>query len=70
MTDRRRRDSAPRSDDSGQHGHRRGSVVTRDIPANVVAVGSPCRVMRPIDERDEEVYFRGKKIPEELKKRK
>ena len=35
-----------------------GSVVTRDIPANVVAVGSPCRVMRPIDERDEEVYFR------------
>ena len=47
-----------------------GSVVTRDIPANVVAVGSPCRVMRPIDERDEEVYFRGKKIPEELKMRK
>ena len=45
-----------------------GSVVTRDIPSNVVAVGSPCRVMRPIDERDEEVYFRGKKIPEELKK--
>ena len=40
------------------------------IPANVVAVGSPCRVMRPIDERDEEVYFKGKKIPEELKKRK
>ena len=47
-----------------------GSVVTRDIPVNVVAVGSPCRVMRPIDEMDEEVYFRGKKIPEELKKRK
>ena len=23
-----------------------GSVVTRDIPANVVAVGSPCRVLR------------------------
>ena len=45
-----------------------GSVVTRDIPSNVVAVGPPCRVMRPIDERDEEVYFRGKKIPEELKK--
>ena len=47
-----------------------GSVVTRDIPANVVAIGSPCRVMRPIDERDEEVYFRDKKIPEKLKKRK
>ncbi|MCL2194646.1 MAG: sugar O-acetyltransferase [Oscillospiraceae bacterium] len=25
-----------------------GSVVTRDIPANVVAVGSPCRVVREI----------------------
>lgn len=25
-----------------------GSVVTRDIPANVVAVGNPCRVLRPI----------------------
>lgn len=29
-----------------------GSVVTKDIPANVVAVGNPCRVMREIDERD------------------
>ena len=27
-----------------------GSVVTKDIPANVVAVGNPCRVMRPVDE--------------------
>ncbi len=25
-----------------------GSVVTRDIPAGVVAVGNPCRVVRPI----------------------
>ncbi len=25
-----------------------GSVVTRDIPAGVVAVGNPCRVLRPI----------------------
>lgn len=25
-----------------------GSVVTRDIPARVVAVGNPCRVVRPI----------------------
>jgi maltose O-acetyltransferase len=23
-----------------------GSVVTRDIPANVVAAGNPCRVVR------------------------
>ena len=39
-----------------------GSVVTRDIPANVVAVGNPCRVMREIGERDREVYFRDRKI--------
>ncbi|NEG55550.1 sugar O-acetyltransferase [Bifidobacterium platyrrhinorum] len=26
-----------------------GSVVTRDIPADVVAVGNPCRVLRPIN---------------------
>ena len=29
-----------------------GSVVTRDIPANVVAAGNPCRVIRPITEAD------------------
>lgn len=31
-----------------------GSVVTRDIPDNVVAVGNPCRVLRPITEADKE----------------
>lgn len=39
-----------------------GSVVTKDIPANVVAVGNPCRVLREISERDRESYFRGKAI--------
>lgn len=29
-----------------------GSVVTRDIPANSVAVGNPCRVLRQITEED------------------
>ena len=29
-----------------------GSVVTRDIPAGVVAAGSPCRVLRLITEAD------------------
>jgi len=29
-----------------------GSVVTRDIPDHVVAVGNPCRVLRPITESD------------------
>lgn len=29
-----------------------GSVVTHDIPAGVIAAGTPCRVIRPITERD------------------
>ena len=29
-----------------------GSVVTKDIPAGVIAVGSPCKVVRPITEQD------------------
>ena len=39
-----------------------GSVVTKDLPANVVAVGNPCRVLRPIGEKDGEFYFKDKKI--------
>ena len=39
-----------------------GSIVTKDIPANVVAVGNPCRVLREISEHDREYYFRDKKI--------
>lgn len=39
-----------------------GSVVTKDIPANVVAVGNPCRVLREIGERDREYYYQDRKI--------
>lgn len=39
-----------------------GSVVTKDIPSNVVAVGNPCRVLREIGERDKEFYFRDRRI--------
>lgn len=39
-----------------------GAVVTKDIPANVVAFGNPCRVVRPIGERDRKFYFRDWKI--------
>lgn len=39
-----------------------GSVVTKDIPSNVVAVGNPCRVLREINEHDEEYYFKNRKI--------
>lgn len=44
-----------------------GSVVTKDIPVNSVAVGNPCRVLREINEHDREYYFKGRKIPGELK---
>lgn len=39
-----------------------GSVVTKDIPSNVVAVGNPCRVLREIGDHDREYYFKDKKI--------
>lgn len=39
-----------------------GSVVTKDIPANVVAAGNPCRVMRRITENDRKFYDHGKVI--------
>lgn len=39
-----------------------GSVVTKNIPSNVVAVGNPCRVLRNVDERDKEFYFKDRKI--------
>ena len=39
-----------------------GSVVTKDIPANVVAVGNPCRVLREIGEKDRQFYWRDRQI--------
>lgn len=33
-----------------------GSVVTKDIPANVLAAGNPCRVIREITEADRNKY--------------
>lgn len=43
-----------------------GSVVTKDIPAGVVAVGNPCRVLREIGERDREYYYKDMKIDLDL----
>lgn len=34
-----------------------GSIVTRDIPPDVVAVGNPCRVVREITEQDRADYL-------------
>ncbi|MNU02201.1 Galactoside O-acetyltransferase [compost metagenome] len=39
-----------------------GSVVTKDVPANVVAVGNPCRVLREVSERDKEYYYKDLKV--------
>lgn len=39
-----------------------GSVVTKNIPARTVAVGNPCRVLRPISDHDKEFYFKNKTI--------
>ena len=39
-----------------------GSIVTKDLPSNVVAVGNPCRVLREVNEHDREYYFKDRKI--------
>ena len=39
-----------------------GSVVTKDIPENVVAVGNPCRVLRKVGEHDREFFYRDERI--------
>ena len=39
-----------------------GSVVTKDIPSNVVAVGNPCKVLREINEHDKEFYYKDRRI--------
>lgn len=39
-----------------------GSIVTKDIPSNVVAVGNPCRILREVSDHDREYYFKNCKI--------
>lgn len=39
-----------------------GSIVTKDLPSDVVAVGNPCKVLRSINEHDREFYFKDRKI--------
>lgn len=39
-----------------------GSVVVHDIPANCIAAGNPCKVIREINEHDKEFYFRDRRI--------
>lgn len=42
-----------------------GSVVTKDIPSNVIAFGSPCKVYREITDRDAEYYFKNRRFDEQ-----
>lgn len=39
-----------------------GSVVTKDLPSNVVAVGNPCQMVREVSEHDRVYYFKNRKI--------
>lgn len=39
-----------------------GSVVTKDIPANVIAVGNPCKVLRKINENDMKYFYKNMEI--------
>lgn len=48
-----------------------GSVVNKDLPDDVIAVGNPCKVIRKITEEDRDYYYKDRKfdvddyIPEE-----
>ena len=39
-----------------------GSVVTKDIPDNYIAVGNPCRLIREITEEDRKYYFKDREF--------
>lgn len=42
-----------------------GSVVTKDIPDNVVAAGNPARVIREITDADRRYYYKKREIDDE-----
>ncbi|MBO7426805.1 MAG: sugar O-acetyltransferase [Clostridiales bacterium] len=39
-----------------------GSVVTKDIPDNMLAVGNPCRVIREITDADRDFYYKDRRF--------
>lgn len=39
-----------------------GSVVTKDIPADSIAIGNPCQVQREINLRDLKYYYKDREI--------
>lgn len=42
-----------------------GSVVTKDIPSNAVAVGNPCKVIRKITDDDKKFYYKDREFDDE-----
>ena len=39
-----------------------GSIVTKDVPSNVIAVGNPCKILREVGEHDKKFYYKDRKI--------
>lgn len=39
-----------------------GSVVTKDLPDNVIAAGNPCRIIRAVTEADRDYYYRDRQF--------
>lgn len=39
-----------------------GSVVTKDIPSDTVAVGNPCKVLRMITDEDRKYYYKDREF--------
>ena len=39
-----------------------GSVVTKDIPDDVIAAGNPCRILRKITEEDRKYYYKDREF--------
>lgn len=39
-----------------------GSVVTRDLPDNVIAAGNPCRIIREVTEEDRHFFYKDQKF--------
>lgn len=46
-----------------------GSVVTRNIPSNVIAAGNPCQIIREITDDDKYYYFKKQRFDDEAMKK-